>query len=150
MLGLSSLYAMILMLVTKDLRHPIDQFLILQPWMSLLILGFGVQTGLFWLMKKGVHFKIHEKRDAKLTVGTGSAMSGMAMVACCAHHVVDALPVLGFSAAAFFLAEYQSQLLILGVIVNFIGIVYMGCLVLGKQSLIWLVKQRLQILETKP
>lgn len=140
MLGLILLYSLILMVVTKDLRHPIDQFLILQPWMTLLILGFGVQTGLFWLMKKGIRFTIQEEKDAKLSVGTGSAMSGMAMVACCAHHVVDALPVLGFSAAALFFSEYQRELLALGIVANLAGIGFMGWMILGKPKLAMVTK----------
>jgi len=135
MLGLSTVYAILLTLVTKDLRHPIDQFLALQPWMTLLILGFGVQTGLFWLMKKGVHFNIHQKQDAKLAVGTGSAMSGMAMVACCAHHLVEALPILGFSAAALFFSEYQRELLAMGIFANLTGIGFMGWMIMGKPQL---------------
>src|SRR3972149_11790471 len=111
MLGLSTVYAILLTLVTKDLRHPIDQFLALQPWMTLLILGFGVQIGLFWLMKRGVHFNIHQNREANVAVGTGTAMSGMAMVACCAHHLVEALPILGFSAAALLLREWPGGVL---------------------------------------
>ena len=135
MLSLTALYTVLLFVVTGDLRHPIDQFLALQPWMTLLILGFGVQTGLFWLMKKGVHFNIRQNREANVAVGTGTAMSGMAMVACCAHHLVEALPILGFSAAALLLSEYQEELLALGIVANLVGIGFMGWMIMGKPQL---------------
>lgn len=57
-------------------------------------------------------------------VATGGVSAG-SMVACCAHHVVDILPIIGLSAAALFLAEYQQFFMMLGVAGNLIGIVYM-------------------------
>lgn len=121
-LGLSTFYYLLLFAVTRDPLHPISQFQLFQPWMSMLILGFGIQMGLFWMLKKGIHFHLQEKNDAKLAAGTGTAVSGVAMVACCAHHIIDLLPILGLSAAALFLSEYQQQLLIFGVIANMVGI----------------------------
>ena len=131
-LGLSTFYYLLLFAVTQDLMHPFNQFQLFQPWMSILIIGFGIQFGLFWLLRQGVHFSIQEKQDAKLTTGTGTAVSGMAMVACCAHHAVDLFPILGFSAVALFLSEYQEQFLIFGVIANSIGILMMMWFITGK------------------
>lgn len=130
--GLSLFYFFLLIAVTQDIKHPITQFVSFQPWMSLLIVGFGVQMGLFRLMRRGVHINIQDKKDATLTTGTGTAISGAAMVACCAHHAVDILPVVGLSAAALFLSEYQEQLLILGVLANFLGMVMMFWFLTGK------------------
>jgi hypothetical protein len=47
------------------------------------------------------------------------------MVACCAHHVTDVLPILGVSAAAVFLNQYQDVFIIVGVLSNLIGITVM-------------------------
>jgi len=113
--GLTAFYYIILFIVTGDPIHPFNQFKLFQPWMSLLIIGFGIQFGLFWLLRKGYQF----------VAGSSGAVSGLAMVACCAHHVLDVLPILGFSAAAIFLSQYQEQFLIFGVIVNIIGILIM-------------------------
>lgn len=135
MLGLIAFYAALLVAVTGDLRHPLEQFLALQQWMSLLIAGFGIEVGLFWLMKRGVHWSLKEKRDAKVAAGTSSAVSGMAMVACCAHHLVEVLPILGLSAATLFLSEYQKELLAMGVFANLGGIAFMGWMVLGQPDL---------------
>jgi len=131
-LGLSVFYYLFLLAVTQDPIHPFNQFRLFQPWMTILIIGFGIQFGMFWLLRKGVHFSIQEKKDAKLTTGTGTAVSGMAMVACCAHHAVDLFPILGFSAVALFLSEYQEQFLIFGVVANSIGILMMLWFITGK------------------
>jgi len=134
LVGLSAFYYVLLFAVTGDPKHPLDQFLLFRPWMSLLIVGFGIQFGLFWLLRRGYHFSLHDTQDARLATGTSSAVSGVAMVACCAHHVVDVLPILGFSAAAIFLSDYQEQLLILGVVANMIGIGFMGWYLSGKAT----------------
>jgi len=135
LLGLSAFYFLLLFAITSDLNHPFNQFSLLQPWMSLLIIGFGIQFGLLWLLRKGYRFSLHERQDAVVATGTSTAVSGMAMVACCAHHLVDLLPILGLSAAALFLSEYQEQLLIFGVIANAIGISVMLWFITGKATL---------------
>ncbi|MBU0978553.1 MAG: hypothetical protein ABIJ33_01175 [Patescibacteria group bacterium] len=133
-LGLSLFYYILLFAITGDPNHPFSQFTLLQPWMSLLIIGFGIQFGLFWLLRKGYHFSIHERHDVQLATETSTAVSGMAMVACCAHHLVELLPILGLSATALFLSEYQKQLLIFGVVANAIGITMMLWFMTGKAT----------------
>jgi len=133
-LGLSAFYYILLFAVTSDPSHPFSQFILLQPWMSLLIVGFGIQVGLFWLLRKGFHFSLQDKKDAKMATGTSTAVSGIAMVACCAHHTVELLPILGFSAAALFLSEYQEQLLMFGVTANIAGIGMMLWFITGKSK----------------
>lgn len=133
-LGLSAFYYLLLFAVTRDPYHPFTQFALYQPWMSLLIIGFGIQSGLYWLMKKGVRFNFRQS-DANVTAGASAAVSGTAMVACCAHHVADLVPILGLSGAALFFTEYQQQFLILGVATNFFGITFMLWHLFGKPSL---------------
>jgi len=131
-LSLSVFYYILLFAITGDPNHPFSQFTLLKPWMILLIIGFGIQFGLFWLLRKGYHFSLNDKRDVQMATGTSTAVSGMAMVACCAHHLVDLLPILGLSAAALFLSEYQEQLLIFGVVANILGTVMMLWFITGK------------------
>lgn len=135
LIGLSAFYYLLLFLVTGDAKHPLIQFMAFQPWMSLLIIGFGIQMGLFWLLRNGIQFNLQEKNDSKMAASTSTAVSGMAMVACCVHHVVDLLPVLGLSAAALFLSEYQKQFLIFGVLANLVGIFMMLWFVTGRAKL---------------
>jgi hypothetical protein len=47
------------------------------------------------------------------------------MLACCAHHLTDVLPLLGLSAAAAFLGAYKTPLLWLSVTVNLAGVLYL-------------------------
>jgi hypothetical protein len=54
------------------------------------------------------------------------------MVACCAHHVSDVLPILGVTAAAAFLAEYRLLFMIAGLSMTILGIAFM-CSVLVKE-----------------
>jgi len=143
-LSLSSFYYLLLFFVTGNPQHPLTQFLLFQPWMSLLILGFGMQMGLFWLMRQGFRFNLQEKSDANVAAGTSGTVSGLAMVACCAHHAVDLLPILGLSAFAIFLSQYQEQLLIIGVISNVLGIGWMLWLITGKPQLKTIFQSKLQ------
>lgn len=93
-MGLLAFYFVILFLVTKDLRHPWQQFLLFQPWMGLLVVGFGIQVGLFSLLKFN--------NEARAVTGAGAGVSGVSMAACCAHHVIDVLPILGATGLAVF------------------------------------------------
>ncbi|MFH2014054.1 MAG: hypothetical protein ABIJ17_03745 [Patescibacteria group bacterium] len=56
---------------------------------------------------------------ASAGISTGS------MIACCAHHLIDILPILGLSAMFLFLAEYQVFFILLGIVSNIIGIIFM-------------------------
>ena len=56
--------------------------------------------------------------------GVSGATSGTAMIACCAHHLADVLPILGLSGASIFLTQYQKPFLALGLSINLFGIAY--------------------------
>jgi hypothetical protein len=58
-------------------------------------------------------------------MGASGGTSATAMVACCIHHVTDVLPILGISAAASFLTRYQRPFMLVGLAMNFIGIIVM-------------------------
>jgi hypothetical protein len=47
------------------------------------------------------------------------------MVACCAHHVADVLPLVGLTAAATFLANWKIPFMVVGLLTNLIGIAIM-------------------------
>jgi hypothetical protein len=58
-------------------------------------------------------------------MGAGGTTSTLAMVACCAHHVTDVLPVLGLTAAATFLAQYRIAFMLVGLGTTLVGIAVM-------------------------
>src|SRR3990170_1580663 len=67
--------------------------------------GFGLQVGLFVHVRRLVARAAAGSAAGITAAGTGT--STVAMVACCAHHVADALPLIGLSGAAIFLNDYR-------------------------------------------
>ena len=95
-------------------------------WMVPLVLGFSLQVGLFVYARRAARAR-HATAHAHGVVASGGA-STVSMVACCAHHLTEVLPVLGFAGAATVLATYQSVFLLAGVLANLGGLVYvLGC-----------------------
>lgn len=106
---------------TNSVDHAVDELRRLWYWMLPLVLGFSFQVGLFAYARgatRGAH-GVH----ARGVVASGGT-STLSMVACCAHHVADILPVLGLAGAATVLAMYQGLFLLLGVLSNVVGLVY--------------------------
>mgnify|MGYP007059451031 CR=1 FL=1 len=118
-LGLLGLYFFIMRLATGSWEVAVDQFVGLWILMGLLIIGFGIQIGLYSALKDIHHLA------AKGQVAASGATSTVAMIACCAHHVTDVLPLVGLAGVSLFLAEYQSLFLGIGVLSNVLGIVYL-------------------------
>jgi hypothetical protein len=117
--GLLSVYALILT-IAESLDHAVTQFVNMWIWISLLVIGFGTQVGLFTMLR------MQQKAKSKGATAKVAAMGGVStgsMIACCAHHLADLLPLVGLSAAAVFLARYQLPFILLGVFSNLIGII---------------------------
>src|SRR3990170_2016215 len=87
-----------------------------------IMVGFGVQAALYTVLKKRLF--VPAGPSAHL-MGAGGATSSVAMVACCAHHVSDVLPLLGLSAAAPFLADYRIAFMLFGLGTTALGIAVM-------------------------
>jgi len=119
LLAMAVFYHAILAGVTGDITHPAKFFA--EKWYLFLPLfgGFAIQMYLFQKMRILMH-----EMDAGIA-GTSAGMSGLAMAACCAHHLAELFPVLGFFGAAAFLTQYQDWFLALGIAINFGGAVYM-------------------------
>lgn len=107
-------------------QHAIDLFW-QDRWIVIpIILGFGVQVALYTILKKGLFIPVPSPGPSGKLVGAGGATSTIAMVACCAHHVTEALPILGLTAAATFLAEYRTLFMLIGLGTTLAGIVVMS------------------------
>ncbi|MFQ6058537.1 MAG: hypothetical protein ACE5MB_06645 [Anaerolineae bacterium] len=126
LLGALALTALYLALVTvaESWSHALELFRQDAPFVVPIILGFGLQVGLFVYLKRGLHLPDGTRTVGALT-GAGTGTSTLAMVACCAHHVTDLLPLMGLSAAAVFLAEYKAWFMAVGLVTNLIGIAVM-------------------------
>ncbi len=86
--------------------------------------GFGIQAGLYTYLRLVVHRGMRlAMPTAATSVGTGT--SSAAMVACCAHHVTEVLPLVGLSGAAIFLNDYRVPFMVAGLAVNAIGVAIM-------------------------
>ncbi|MFZ2202319.1 MAG: hypothetical protein WAV56_02870, partial [Microgenomates group bacterium] len=65
------------------------------------------------------------KSTPSMMTAANTGMSGVSMVACCAHHLTDVLPLFGLAGLSLFLTRYQVWLLGVGIASNFVGIVYL-------------------------
>ncbi|MBU0612570.1 hypothetical protein KKB10_01005 [Patescibacteria group bacterium] len=117
---LASIYFILLTWVSGDWHHPFQQFLQVKYWMGTLFFGFGLQIGLFWYVRS-----VNKTKQINKITTANTGVSTATMIACCAHHLTEFIPILGLSAASIFLAKYQSYILAIAVIFNFLGIVYM-------------------------
>ncbi|NQU64918.1 MAG: hypothetical protein HQ517_11660 [SAR324 cluster bacterium] len=117
---LQGVYFTVLSLLNSP-NYAWQQFIHLAPWMIPLVGGFGIQVGIFFYMRAFAKLaKLGITNSAP--VATSAGISSGSMIACCLHHAVDVLPILGISAVAVFLAEYQSFLLSVGIVSNLIGL----------------------------
>lgn len=111
-------------------QHALDLFW-QERWIVIpLILGFGVQVALYTILKKRLFVPsglstLAELGPSGALTGAGGATSTAAMVACCAHHVTDVLPIVGLTAAATFLAEYLTLFMLVGLGTTLVGITVM-------------------------
>lgn len=119
-LALVAVYVAVLGLA-NSLQHVASEFLRLWFWIVPLVLGFAAQIALFVYARGAT--KGRGGLPAGGVVGSGVANT-VSMLACCAHHLVDLLPLIGLTGAAFILARYQSVFLVLGVTFSVVGLTY--------------------------
>jgi hypothetical protein len=117
-LGLLAFYLGIVTLA-QDWSHALQQLADDRWFVVAVAAGFGTQIGLFTYLRG---LNVHAAAGG---VAASTGTSTAAMLACCAHHLTDVLPILGLSSAAIFLNLYKTPLLWLGIGMNLIGIVYM-------------------------
>lgn len=107
----------------NSFSHAVEQFGQMWYWILLLIAGFGLQVGLYFYIRAS--FRLRQMINPTAAVATSGGISTGSMIACCLHHLVDVLPLMGLAAAAVFLTQYQVFFLILGILSNLIGIIIM-------------------------
>lgn len=124
--------------LAESLQHAVDLFWEDRWFVLPIILGFGVQSALYIALKKQLFIPSAQTGPSGAITGTSGGVSTAAMVACCAHHAADVLPVLGLTAAAAFLAEYRIAFMVVGLGMTIVGIGVMGAI---------LVKERRQVMK---
>jgi YHS domain-containing protein len=99
----------------------VDQFADWWPYIVALATGFGIQVGLFIYLRRAMQ----AAASGKVMMATGTT-SGIAMLSCCSHYLVNLLPVLGATGFVSFVGAYQAELFWFGIASNLAGIVYIG------------------------
>lgn len=117
-LGLLVLSFLIISFFSKSISFALNQLLYLKLYLIPLALGFGLQVALFRNIKNKI------TQSGALVGSTGAASTG-AMIACCAHHIAEALPFLAIGGLSVFFTSYQKELLILSIFLNWLGVLYM-------------------------
>jgi len=113
----------IILTLLNSVSHAFTQFLELWYLMTPLIIGFGVQIGLYVYIRES--FKIVTTAAATASVSASTGVSTASMVACCAHHLTDVLPLIGLTFLSTLLNKYQTSFILLGVLSNLVGITMM-------------------------
>ncbi len=117
-------YFVIMTVSSASLSETVSQFKQLWYWMIALSFGFGVQVSLFTRLKSIIkHSPVTDQAGAVTAASTGT--SSVSMIACCAHHLSEVLPIIGLSGFAIFLTRYQIPIIIFGISMNLLGILYM-------------------------
>lgn len=116
--GLLGLYLAIISLA-QGAEHAFAQLAGDAPFVGLIAVGFGTQVALF------VELRAVDRRHRAVAAVTAASTgtSATAMLACCAHHLVDLMPIVGLSAAAVFLNAYRTPLFLLGIGMNMLGVI---------------------------
>ena len=87
-----------------------------------LTLGFGIQIALYQYIKS----LVHEGLGMGKIVSVSGTTSTAAMVSCCAHYLVNLVPILGVTGLATFVSQYQIKIFWVGLAFNIFGIVFIS------------------------
>lgn len=87
-----------------------------------LVVGFGIQVSLYAYLRNIIRSGMGSGKVLGVTGTTSTA----AMISCCAHYLVNLLPILGATGAVMFIVQYQVELFWAGLLFNFGGIFYIA------------------------
>lgn len=111
-------YIVVVWVASGSIAHLTDQ--VRADWYILLpiVAGFGAQVGLM--------VELRHRRQllrGQIAAGsTGAGVSTVGMVACCAHHLAELLPISGATAAATFLYGSRLPLMVAGLGLNAVAL----------------------------
>ncbi|MEK7081205.1 MAG: hypothetical protein AAB902_02355 [Patescibacteria group bacterium] len=117
---LLGVYFMVLTLVS-GWSFTQSQFVDYWYFVVTLAVGFGIQIALYQYIKSSMH----SGQGMGKMVGVSGTTSTAAMISCCAHYLVNLVPILGVTGLVSFVAQYQVKLFWVGIFFNVAGIVYM-------------------------
>ena len=88
-------------------------------YVGALALGFGIQVSLYTYLKNAI-----KQKASPHVLAVSGTTSTVAMISCCAHYLVNLLPILGTVGIITIISQYQVQLFWVGIAFNFAGILY--------------------------
>ncbi len=100
----------------------LDQFAKFWYFIVSLAIGFGIQIGLYVYLKNA----IHQKNASGGVLAVSGTTSTVAMLSCCAHYLVNILPIIGVTGIISVVGQYQVQLFWVGLAFNSAGIAYIA------------------------
>ena len=100
----------------------LDQFGRFWYFIVSLAIGFGVQIGLYSYLRHVIH-QLDQSRKVLAVSGTTSTA---AMISCCAHYLINILPVIGAAGVISVIGQYQIEFFWVGLVFNIGGIMYIG------------------------
>ena len=81
-----------------------------------IIVAFGAQVSFT------VALRARHRAHLAATTGAGTGASAVGMVACCAHHLADLVPLLGTAGVAGVLFDWRIPLMAFGLAVNLVAV----------------------------
>ena len=87
-----------------------------------LVVVFGIQIALYQYLKT----LVHNGQGMGKVVGVSGTTSTAAMVSCCAHYLVNLVPILGITGLATLVAQYQIKIFWIGLAFNIFGIAFIS------------------------
>jgi hypothetical protein len=104
-----TVFYMAALVASADWQHLSDQAR--QGWWLLapIVVGFGTQVALTVELRRR-----HRAQHLAATTGAGTSTSVVGMVACCAHHLADLVPLLGATGLAAFLFDWRVPFMLAG------------------------------------
>lgn len=97
-----------------------NQFRTYQYFVISLAVGFGIQIALYQYLKT----LVHSGQGMGKVVGISGTTSTVAMISCCAHYLVNLMPIFGVTGLVTFIAQFQVELFWVGILFNILGIGY--------------------------
>ncbi|OGI64901.1 hypothetical protein A3H53_03825 [Candidatus Nomurabacteria bacterium RIFCSPLOWO2_02_FULL_40_10] len=100
----------------------LEQFASYWYFIISLTVGFGIQITLYQYIKS----LVHSGQGMGKIVGVSGTTSTAAMISCCAHYLVNLVPILGVTGLVTFVGQYQVELFWVGIVFNLFGIMFIS------------------------